>query len=247
MKLIRLCTVVLTALCLAPALWAAEGDPISTETMIVDVPTAEVYDRYQASFLTRVYEHGTVMESIDFGVYPRINIGMSLAIDNWIGSSHSVKVLDPDFQAKWKVYDGSLYLPAIAIGYDGRRYGYGYDKHSRDYKGHRTKHYLDNRKGGYITLTREIFTPGLSLTAGGNFSDFDWDELYMFTGLYYKILPQINLLTEWDNIRNIRDSRLNMGARFYLHPSLALDAAFRRIGRGDESERILQLRYITTF
>lgn len=247
MKLLRFCTVGLAVLFLVPAALAADGDPISTETMVIDVPTAEVFDRYQASFLTRTYEHGTVMESIDFGVYPRINIGVSLAIDSWIGSSTSVKVLDPDFQAKWKFYDGNLYLPAIAIGYDGRRYGYGYDEKTREYRGHRSKYYLDKRKGGYLTLTREIFTPGLTLTAGGNFSDFDWSEFYMFTGLYYKILPQVNLLTEWDSIRNIRDSRLNMGARFFLHPSLALDAAFRRIGRGDENERILQLRYVTTF
>ncbi len=245
MKFIRFCIGCMLAMGLAPFASAADGDPISTETLLIDVPTAEVLDRYQAAFQTRVYEHGTVMESIDFGVYPRLNIGVSLAIDNWIGSSHSVKVLDPDFQAKWKIYDGSLYLPAIAIGYDGRRYGYGYDKDTREYT--RSKRYLDNRKGGYLALSREVFVPGLNLTAGANFSDFDWDEFYMFTGIFYKVLPQVSLMTEWDNIRNIRDSRLNMGARFYLHPSLALDAAFRRIGRGDESERILQLRYVTTF
>ncbi len=245
MKLFRFCILFLLAMGFAPFTLAADGDPISTETLLIDVPTAEVLDRYQASFHTRVYEHGTVMESIDFGVYPRINIGVSLAIDNWIGSSHSVKVLTPDFQAKWKIYDGNLYLPAIAIGYDGRRYGYGYDKDTREYT--RSKHYLDDRKGGYLTLTREVFVPGLNLTAGANFSDFAWDEFYMFMGVFYKILPQVSVMTEWDNIRNIRDSRLNMGARFYLHPSLALDAAFRRVGRGDENERILQLRYVTTF
>ncbi len=245
MKFSRFFSVVFAALCMAAPAWAAEGDPISTEITIIDVPTAEVLDRYQASFNTSVYEHGTVMESIDFGVYPRINIGISVAVDNWIGSSHTVKVLNPEFQAKWKVYDGSLYLPAIAIGYDGRRYGYGYDPETREYT--RSKRYLDNRKGGYVTLTREIFVPNLTLNGGVNFSDFDWDEIYMFTGLYYKIIPQITLLSEWDNIRNMRDSRLNLGARFYLHPSLALDASFRRVGRGDENERILQLRYVTTF
>ena len=245
MKFSRFFSVVFAALCMAAPAWAAEGDPISTEITIIDVPTAEVLDRYQASFNTRVYEHGTVMESIDFGVYPRINIGVSVAVDNWIGSSHTVKVLNPEFQAKWKVYDGSLYLPAIAIGYDGRRYGYGYNPETREYI--RSKRYLDNRKGGYVTLTREIFVPNLTLNGGVNFSDFDWNEIYMFTGLYYKIIPQITLLSEWDNIRNMRDSRLNLGARFYLHPSLALDASFRRVGRGDENERILQLRYVTTF
>ena len=69
----------------------------------------------------------------------------------------------------------------------------------------------------------------------------------MFTGLFYHLAEQASLTAEWDNIRNIRDSRLNLGVRFYLHPSLALDGAVRRIGRGDESERVLQIRYVTNF
>ena len=237
-------TLLAALLCFPLAVFAAQGDPISVETTVIDVPTAETFDRYQVSFLTRAYDHGTVMESLDFGVFPRLNIGVSIAAHELLGSSDSVRVLDPDFQAKWKIYDGSLYLPAIAIGYDGRRYGYGYDV-TRKYRD--TKNYLDDRKGGYITMTREIFVPGLHATAGINFSDFDWSELYMFTGLYYNIAEKVGLLAEWDNIRNTRDSRLNLGARFYLHPSLALDGAVRRIGRGSESERILQIRYVTHF
>ena len=224
------------------ALQAAPGDPISLETMIIDVPTAETFDRYQASFLTRAYDHGTLMESIDFGVFPRINIGVSIAAHELVGSSNDVRVLDPDFQVKWKVYDGNLYLPAIAIGYDGRRYGYGYND-QRIYTD--SKDYLDDRKGGYVTFSREIIVPGLNATAGLNLSD--WEDLYWFTGMYYTLADKVSFLAEWDNIRNVRDSRLNIGMRFYLHPFLALAAAERRIGRGDESERILQIRYVTNF
>lgn len=236
--------VLLACLTLCGAAFAAQGDPVSLETLIIDVPTADTLDRYQASFLTRAYDHGTVMESIDFGVYPRINLGVSIAVHELLGSSSSVRVLDPDFQAKWKLYDGSLYLPAIAIGYDGRRYGYGYN-HRRTYT--KTKDYLDDRKGGYLTFSREIIIPGLNASAGVNLSDFYFDELYMFTGMFYHVTDSIGLTAEWDSIRNIRDSRLNLGARFTLHPSLALDAAVRRVGRGNESERILQLRYVTNF
>ncbi len=240
-KLFLLLTVFLLA---ATFLSAADGDPISLETNILDVPTADVLDRYQASFLARAYDHGTLMETIDFGVYPRINLGASVAVHELIGSSSSVRVLNPDFQLKWKWYDGNLYLPAIAIGYDGRRYGYGYDSH-RHYT--RTKKYLDDRKGGYLTFSREIIIPGLNASAGVNLSDFEWDEFYGFFGLFYRLTDQINLLAEWDNLHNWRDSRVNAGMRFYLHPSLALDGAVRRIGRGDESERILQIRYVTNF
>lgn len=229
------------------AAYAEQGDPISLETTLIDVPTAEVFDRYQASFLTRAYSHGTVMESIDFGVYPRINIGLSLGVHELLGDSSDVKVLDPDFQAKWKIFDGNLYLPAIAVGYDGRRYGYGYEDRVYTYDKHHNSHYMDDRKGGYIALSREIIIPGLNATAGVNLSDWDFDELYMFMGTYYNIAEKVGLMAEWDNIRNMRDSRLNAGVRFYLHPSLALDAAVRRIGRGDESERLLQFRYVTNF
>ena len=235
----------LLALITPVVLTAAEGDPISTDTLILDVPTSETLDRYQASFLTRAYDYGTLMETVDFGIYPRFNIGVSLAAHQLLGSSDSVRVLDPDFQAKWKVYDGNLYLPAIAIGYDGRRYGYGFDRKTRHYT--HSKKYLDNRRGGYVALSREVIIPGLQVSAGINFSDFEWKEFHAFTGIYYKIANIAAVLTEWDNIHNMRDSRFNAGVRFYLHPSLALDAAVRRIGRGDESERILQIHYVTNF
>jgi len=237
-------TILCCALLMPLTLQAAEGDPISLETNLIDIPTADVLDRYQASFQTRAYDHNTVMETIDFGVYNRINVGISLAGHELLGSSDHVRILDPDFQAKWKIYDGSLYLPAIAIGYDGRRYGYGYDEH-RHYT--HSKKYLDKRRGGYLTFSREIIVPGLHASAGANFSDFDFDEFYGFFGLFYNMAEKVSLLTEWDAIRNVRDSRLNIALRFYLHPSLALDAGVRRIGRGNESERILQIRYVTNF
>jgi len=240
----RISVLVLSCLLLPFVAFAAEGDPISIQTNLIDIPTAHTLDRYQASFQTRAYEHNSLMETIDFGVYPRVNIGVSVAGHELLGSSHSVHVLTPDFQAKWKVYDGNLYLPAIAVGYDGRRYGYGYTKHGV-YA--RTKHYLDDRKGGYVTFTREIIVPGLHASAGFNLSDFDLEKFYGFIGAFYTILDKASVMLEWDNLHNAHDSRLNAGARFYLHPSLSLDAAVRRIGRGDESERVLQLRYVTTF
>lgn len=220
--------------CLCPAALVAQEVP---ETLIIDVPTASVLDKYQASLMTRAYANGTVMESMDFGVIPQVNIGVSLAVYELVGNSKDIKVLVPDFQAKWKVFDGNLYFPAIAIGYDGRRYGYIKP----------TKKYLDDRKGGYVAMTREIFVPGLEATAGVNLSDFDHHDIYFFLGTSFRMNDWAALLAEWDNINTIYDSRFNLGARFYIAPQLALSGAVRRIGRGDDNERILQLRYITNF
>ncbi len=228
----KLFFVLITFLPLAAA--AQENIP---ETLLIDVPTATVLDKYQASLMTRAYANGSVMESIDFGVLPQINIGMSLAVYELVGNSDDIKILTPDFQAKWKLFDGNLYFPAIAIGYDGRRYGYIRP----------VKKYLDDRKGGYLSMSREIVIPGLEATAGVNLSDFDVHEVYFFTGLSVRINTWASFLAEWDNINDMRHSRLNLGARAYLTPSLALSGAVRRIGRGDENERVIQLRYVTNF
>ncbi len=223
---------------LIPTGLCAQGyDGYAPETLIIDVPTANVLDKYQASFLTRSYADGSIMESLDFGVIPQINLGFSLAVYEFVGSSDEIKVLDPDFQVKWKLYDGSLYLPAIAIGYDGRRYGYDPD----------SKKYMDDRKGAYLTMTREIFIPGLNASAGVNLSDFDRHDIYFFLGMTWRLAEWFSLAAEWDNINNVRDSRLNAGAHIYITPALVLSGAARRIGRGDENERILQLRYVTNF
>lgn len=221
--------------CLFP--FTAAAQTAIPETLLIDVPTATVLDKYQASLMTRAYANGSVMESIDFGVLPQVNIGLSLAVYELIGNSDDIKVLAPDFQAKWKLFDGNLYFPAIAIGYDGRRYGYI----------HSTKKYLDDRKGGYVAMSREIFFPGLETTAGVNLSDFDRHDVYFFLGASVRVKEWASLLAEWDNINSMRGSRFNIGARIYVTPALALSGAVRRIGRGDDNERILQLRYVTNF
>lgn len=207
------------------------------EPLLIDVPTASVLDKYQASLKTRVYANNSVMQSIDFGVLPQVNIGLSLAAYELVGSSDDIKVLEPEFHAKWKVFDGNLYFPAIAIGYDGRRYGYIRP----------LKKYADNRKGGYLAASREIIIPGLEMTAGVNLSDFDHHDVYFFLGSSLRIKDSLAFLAEWDNINSMRGSRFNLGARIYIAPSLALTGAVRRVGRGDENERILQLRYVCNF
>lgn len=225
----------LFVLCVCPlGLAAQESVP---ETLLIDVPTASALDKYQASLMTRAYANGSVMESMDFGVLPQVNIGISLAVYELVGNSGDIKILTPDFQAKWKLFDGNLYFPAIAIGYDGRRYGYIRP----------TKKYLDDRKGGYLTMTREIFIPGLDATAGVNLSDFDHHDVYFFLGASVRLTEWAAVLAEWDNINTMRYSRMNIGARVYIAPQLALSGAVRRIGRGDENERIVQVRYVTNF
>ena len=84
-----------------------QAQSVMPETLLIDVPTASVLDKYQASMMTRTYANGSVMESLDFGVWPQLNIGLSLAVYELIGNSEDIKILAPDFQVKWKLRSDS--------------------------------------------------------------------------------------------------------------------------------------------
>ncbi|MGB2578721.1 hypothetical protein AAIR98_000640 [Elusimicrobium simillimum] len=215
----------------------AYAQDLHKDNILIDVPTAETLDHYSTMLNTRFYTENSVMASVDFGIYPRLNIGFSIAAQNLLGNETPIKVLTPDFQVKYKIYDGSLYLPAIAIGYDGRRYLY--DRDEDDYK--------HDRKGAYLVLSREVFIPNLQLHAGVNVSDFDSSDVFGFGSANFNIEDKVNLMFEWDNVHTIDDSRLNAGIRIYLSDSVDLDLIARDMTHKSTFERVLQVRYKANF
>ena len=83
---------------------AQDYDGYAPETLLIDVPTANVLDKYQASFTTRAYADGSIMESLDFGVIPQINIVFSLAVYELIGSSDDIKVIGSGLPGKMETF-----------------------------------------------------------------------------------------------------------------------------------------------
>jgi hypothetical protein len=215
---------------------AAAQHDFSKDTDFIDAPTTEVLNQYSSQFITRLYSGSSVMQSIDFGVFPRLNVGFSLAVHNLIGDEAHMKVLKPSFQFKYRIYDGSLFLPSVAIGYDGRKYGY--DRESDEYR--------YDEKGGYIVLGREIIIPNLQLAVGGNVSDFDESDVFFFTGLSFLIEDKVSLMAEWDRVHRINQSVLNAAARIYVSDDFHLDLGARDLTNGD-FERFARLRYTASF
>lgn len=211
------------------------AEPIQ-ESFLLDTPTAAALERYGAAFNTRFFSEGSVMQSFDFGVYPNLNIGFAISAQNLIGNELPVRVLTPAFFVKYKLYDGSLYLPALAIGYDGRKYGY-----------HRpSKKYRYEDKGGYAVLSREIIIPNLEASAGVNLSDFDSSDVFFFSALSYDIEEKFKLIAEWDNVHTVKDSWLNFGLRFFATEHFAVDLAVRDV-TAKHFERVVQVKYKTSF
>ena len=219
---------------------------ILPDTSIIDIPTSGIIDYYGFNFKTRFYTQGGVLTYLNFGVMERLNLGASFMIDSLIGANSPVRMRRPEMHVKFRFYDGGIYLPSLALGYDGQ--GYYYD---RD-----LKKYMEKGKGLYLVGSREVLFPGFIGSAGFNIPDFDDNYLFAFLGISYTIEDKLALLAEYDNLfHSDSKERFNIGSRIYITPSFNLDIAIRELGSNDKfsngwsrkPERIIQLKYNTSF
>jgi hypothetical protein len=223
-----------------------EGSGLNApETSVIDAPTAAVLDYGGYSSQTRFYSSGGLLEYASFGVYHRLNLGASFSVNGLIGSDTAVRVLPPEVQVKYRIYDGDRYLPAFGAGYDGQGFDYSATE----------KLYHDRQRGFYVVASDELGVPGLQAHPSLNISDVNTNSIFGSIPLSYNIRDKATVLFEWDNISNFGNSRVNSGLRVYLTPKFQVDFAVRRIGQGgffaDNTsrgpERIVQFKYSGNF
>lgn len=218
---------------------------LAPDVNVIDAPTTAVLDYGGYSTQSRMYRAGGLLEWVSFGVYNGINIGAAAAVDGLIGDSKDVHVRAPTAQVKWRFYDGDRWIPSLAVGYDGQ----GYDWNSIDNR------YNQKQRGGFLVASQELGLPGLMAHPSINISDFNSNGFFGALPISYNIKDKVSLLAEWDNINNYRDSRVNVGTRFYVTPHFDVDFAVRAIGQGGHfnngdlrgPERVVQLRYVGNF
>ncbi|MEW6040757.1 MAG: hypothetical protein AB1633_04475 [Elusimicrobiota bacterium] len=215
---------------------------------LIDIPTAEVIDLYAMEMDFRLYSEGGIISKLNFGVFRRLNFGISWDVARVVGTK-SPEPRPPAMTLKFRIFDGSNKLPAIALGYDGQ--GYNYDSSSGTY--------LHKEKGMFIVADTEALIDNLWLHFGGNLSFYkenNRDKTYSaaFIGVDYSIVEQekklISLLVEYDNLfQGIKEARFNCALRFFPAPALTIDFAFRNIipQTGFEVERLLKIDYQTKF
>jgi hypothetical protein len=222
------------AILVGAAGWVRAGAPV---VELIDVPTAEVLDRYGFNTSFRFYSDGGMLAKTYFGVFPRLNVGFGLDAEGFVGNE-AVDLNKPTLNVRFRFYDGQRNLPALALGYDGQGLFYNDE----------TDKYNQREKGLYLVGSGEVFVPDLSLHAGANIYDFSNDHVYGFAGLRYVYKDLLGVTGEWDNIRNGRDSRLNLGGTWWMTPSFALELAGRDLGAaGRRAERIVRLSYTGGF
>jgi hypothetical protein len=219
---------------------------LQPDTDVVDAPTSSVLDYGGYSTRSRFYSDGGLLEYVSFGVYPGVNLGASAAIDGLIGNEKEVRVRAPAAQIRWRFYDGSEYAPSLAVGYDGQGYLYSQANHW----------FNERQRGAYVVASKEIGAPGLDIHPSINVSDFNSNAVFGSLPLTYNIRDKAEILAEWDNIGDrASDSRVNLGLRVFVTPSLDVDFAVRSVGTGGYfsdgqprgPERIVQIKYTGNF
>jgi len=220
--------------------------PVITDaTELIDTPTAEIIDYYSTQLNFRFYSNGGVVSRIGFGVFKRLNIGFSFDTDKVIGIQPP-EIRMPALNVKFRLYDGSQQIPAIAVGYDGQ--GYNYDNSSSTY--------YNKEKGIFCVFSMETMAKGLEFHMGFNTNfikennNKDIPKSHAFIGLNYTIEDNENkllsILTEYDNLlETAKENRFNAGLRIYPAPNLNIDIGVKDISspKNSSSERILRINY----
>ncbi|OIO72445.1 MAG: hypothetical protein AUJ85_10250 [Elusimicrobia bacterium CG1_02_37_114] len=216
-------------------------------TDVIDVPTAEVVNYYTMDLNFRLYSGGGVLSRINFGVLKRVNIGGSVDIDKLIGKE-APSIRPPALNLKFRVFDGSQKFPALAVGYSGQ--GYRYEESSGTY--------LDREKGLYFVGSIEALTEGLWWHVGTNINftredNRDKSNFYAFLGFNYDIeednKKMLSFMAEYDNLNDLRNSRLNSGLRFFPAENIHVDLSIKDIAsqHGFPTERFLSINYQGNF
>lgn len=220
----------------APSVAVRETSPMLEG---VDIPTADILDPKTFSTSFRFYSQGGITSRLLLGPFKMVNLGFSLDSQRLIGGEdpHLVR---PAVFIKVRFFDGTDYLPALAIGYDNQ--GYLYRDSLRDYS--------QQERGLYLVGSHEMFIPDFNVHAGVNFPRIDENgKPYGFFGATWKIIPSFALLTEYDNLYNGYDNRVNVGGRLWVTSFFNVDIAARNVGRGSGrgAERIVRINYVTNF
>ena len=221
------------------------ADVPGQEAELIDLPTAGVQDYYGLQNKTRFFADGGVMDAVSFGVLPRLNLGVTAALDDFLGTSSDMRLERPSIQAKYRFYDGNEYMPALALGYDGQGYYYN----------HQQDKFMEKERGVYLVGSHYLFDKSFQLHPGVNVSDFYSNSIYGSLGASFTVEDSFDLMAEWDNVQRFNQSRVNAGVRFHVSPFFKIDLAFRDIAKnatlGDgtpqKTERIVQLLYTTSF
>lgn len=225
---------------------------------IIDAPTVAALPRGVFEIDARVYPSGGAQAAINIGITSRFMFGVSYGAQNLVSNEAPKWNPRVEFFAKYKFFDESWYMPAIALGFETQ----GYGPYNRQYD-----RYVIKSKGFFGVVTKTYRLQGLAAGFHGGISynplegrkDKDKNPTF-FVGQDTRISNYFAFLAEYDFAFDDDRNRklfgrgwgyLNLGVRWLFSDNLWLEADFRdmfqnRTGVGSFG-RELRLIYVDSF
>ncbi len=236
----------------------------STEmTQLIDCPTAGIRQKGEVDFPILMYKNGGVLVGTHIGLIRRLMLGVNYGGEKIIGDEDPDWHPRVDFNIKYRLFDESPKLPALAFGFNSQGYG-RFDKVNDRYE--------LKSKGFYAVISKNFNILGdMGIHLGTNYSleKTDDEDLNFFVGMDKAINEQISIYAEYDFALNDNkkiteavpdstnanrlgkgDGYFNAGVNIDIAENLILTFFIRDILGNDDSktmDKSLMIKYIMSF
>lgn len=230
------------------------GDAANIEPRyIIDTPTAGLLKRGAFSFESNFFQDGGVMFGLYAGALDRLTFGVSYGGVGIIGKNKVNGQKLPGVMVKYRLFDETEAMPAIAFGFDSQGKETYIDSLER---------FTIKSRGIFIAASKNYaFLGFLSFHGGVNWSmekkdgDKDMDT---FVGIEKSIGQELSFLAEYDFAFNDNNGNafgkgngyLNAGIRWSLASGLTLGFDLKNIVKNQNNvtfaNRTLKVEYVRT-
>ncbi|HTY58875.1 MAG TPA: YjbH domain-containing protein [Bacteroidota bacterium] len=221
--------------------------------VLVDFPTAGMIPRGSLALDVDFYREGGVDLAVAVGIFDRLSAGLSYGGSGLIGAGSPVMNATPGFNVKLRFLEESVYIPALALGFDSQ----GRDGYNRS-----LDRYVIKSPGFYAVLSKNYaFLGDLSIHGGSDYSLERSDgnrNVNLFAGIEKTIGPFLSLMIEYNLGSNDTGNNslgkgrgyLNTGLRCSLGGGLTLGVNLKDLsdngGNVTVANRTVHIEYVRT-
>ena len=227
------------------------GDAANIEPRyIIDTPTAGLLKRGGFAMDVDFFQQGGMMVALTAGALDRLNFGISYGGTGIIGHDNITMQKLPGVNVKFRLFDETMAMPAIALGFDSQGKETYIDSVQR---------FTIKSRGFYASASKNYaFMGNLSIHGGTNYSLENKDgnsNLDFFVGAEKSLGPDISLLSEYDfglndNIGVVGKGRgyLNAGLRWSWGNGFTLGCDLKNLVRNQNNvsigNRTIEVEYV---
>ncbi len=221
---------------------------------LIDMPTAGILDRGNASVLINFLPSGVMVTKMEVGVFKNFSFGISYGAANVIGTGNPEWYKLPGINARLRLFNETLSNPAITIGFDSQGKGLYDDVLER---------FEIKSPGFFVAISKNYnFMGFISLHAGINYSlereDGDKDA-NMWIGVEKSLGDVVSLVMEYDFAINDNSARswgdgngyLNAAVKWSVGKGFTIGVEFRNLVDNKKranfyaADRAIRVEYIT--